>query len=139
MTAKKCTKKRDTRADVVVLPIQPIAFLMFSLSSRSWHVKPGFHMIAAIAEKKKFSDRSDHMETTFQRSQSEIDLFLSQRSLSLRSLRSLESGFHMIAMIAAIAELFFSAIAAITVIAATISKPGLVFGPFYVEVGTPDR
>ena len=25
--------------------------------------KPGFHMIATIAEKKKFSDRSDHMET----------------------------------------------------------------------------
>ena len=63
MTAKKCTKKRDTRADVVILPIQPIAFLMFSLSSRSWHVKPGFHMITAIAEKKKFSDRSDHIKT----------------------------------------------------------------------------
>ena len=54
-----------------------MAFLMFSLSSRSWHVKPGFHMIAAIAEKKKFSDGSDHMKTTFQRSQSEIELFLS--------------------------------------------------------------
>ena len=25
--------------------------------------KPGFHMMATIAEKKKFSDRSDHMET----------------------------------------------------------------------------
>ena len=45
--------------------------------------------IAVIAEKKKFSD---HMETTLQRSQleSEIELFISQRSLSLRSL---ESGF----------------------------------------------
>ena len=48
--------------------------------------------IAVIAEKKKFSDRSDHKETTFQRSQRQ---------------RSPESGFHMIAMIAAIAELFF--------------------------------
>ena len=38
------------------------------------------------------SDHSDHIEATF------------QRSLSLRSLRSLESGFHMIAMIA---EVFF--------------------------------
>ena len=41
------------------------------------------------------SDHSDHMEATF------------QRSLSLRSRRSLESGFHMITMISAIAELFF--------------------------------
>ena len=40
-------------------------------------------VIAAIAEKKKFSD---HMETTLQRSQR-------QRSLRLLSLRSLESGF----------------------------------------------
>ena len=45
-------------------------------------------VIAAIAERKrKFSDRSDHMETTFQ--------------------RSLQSGF---LIIAAIAEVFFSAI-----------------------------
>ena len=51
--------------------------------------------IAVIVEEKKFSDRSDHMETTFQRS---------QRKRSLRSLRSLESGFLMITMIA---ELFF--------------------------------
>ena len=50
-------------------------------------LKPGFHMIATIAEKKKV-----------------------QRWLSLRSL---ESGFH---MIAAIADFFFSAIAAITAI-----------------------
>ena len=48
--------------------------------------------IAVIVEEKKFSDRSDHMETTFQRSQRK------------RSLRSLESGFLMITMIA---ELFF--------------------------------
>ena len=86
-------------------------------------------MIATISEiKKKFSNRSDHSDdilignhflaiaaTTI----AEIELFLSQRSLSLRtlrSLRSLESGFHMIAMIA---ELFlFSAIVEI------IWKPG---------------
>ena len=64
-------------------------------------------MIAMIAEK-KFSDGRDHLETTFQRSQrptiAEIELFLSQRSLSLRLLRSLESGFH---MIPTIAELVF--------------------------------
>ena len=49
-------------------------------------------VIAAIAEKKKFSD---HMETTLQRSQrpATIELFISQPLLSLRSLRSLESGF----------------------------------------------
>ena len=54
-----------------------------------------------------------------------MELFLSHRSLSLRSL---ESGFHMIAIsaiIAAIAErLFFSAIAAITAMVAIIWKPG---------------
>ena len=33
------------------------------IPTRSQCFKPGFHMIAAIAEK-KFSDRSDHMETT---------------------------------------------------------------------------
>ena len=49
----------------------------------------------------------------------EIELFLSQRSLSLRSL---EGGFHMIAIIAALAELlFFSAIRAMVAI---IWKPG---------------
>ena len=30
-------------------------------------LKPGFHVIATIAEK-KFSERSDHMETTLQQS-----------------------------------------------------------------------
>ena len=51
-----------------------------------------------------------------------MELFLSHRSLSLRSL---ESGFHMIAIIAAIAELlFFSAIAAITATIKIIWKPG---------------
>ena len=48
--------------------------------------------------------------------------YLSQRSLSLRSL---ESGFRMIAIIAGIAELlFFSAIAAITAMVAILWKPG---------------
>ena len=44
-------------------------------------------VIAVIAEKKEFSD---HMETTLQRSQrpATIDLFISQRLLSLRSLES---------------------------------------------------
>ena len=43
-------------------------------------------VIAAIAEKKKFSD---HMETTLQRSQrpATIELFISQPLLSLRSLK----------------------------------------------------
>ena len=48
-----------------------------------------------------------------------MELFLSHRSLSLRSL---ESGFHMIAIIAAIAELSF--IAVITAMVAIIWKPG---------------
>ena len=55
-------------------------------------------MIATIAEKKS----SAIVTTTI----AEIALFISQRSLSLRSLRSLESGFHMIAIIAAIAKFF---------------------------------
>ena len=51
-----------------------------------------------------------------------MELFLSHRSLSLRSL---ESGFHMIAIIAAIAELlFFSAITAMVAMVAIIWKPG---------------
>ena len=71
--------------------------------------------IALIAEKKKFSDRSDNdrfAATTI----AEIEKVLSQWSLSLRSL---ESGFHMIAMIAAIAELFF-----FSAIVTIIWKPG---------------
>ena len=48
----------------------------------------------------------------------EIELFLSQQSLSLRSL---ESGFHMIAIIAALAELLF--FSAITAMVAIIWKP----------------
>ena len=48
----------------------------------------------------------------------EIELFLSQQSLSLRSL---ESGFHMIAIIAALAELLF--FSAITAMIAIIWKP----------------
>ena len=35
VTAKKCTKKRDARAGLLFLPIQPIAFLTLSLSSPS--------------------------------------------------------------------------------------------------------
>ena len=57
-------------------------------------------MIAAIAEKKKFSD---HMETTLTAIAGEW--------------------FHMIAMITAIAEFFFSAI---TAMVAIIWKPGLI-------------
>ena len=70
--------------------------------------------IAVIAEKKKnFSDRSDHMKL-LSSDRSDNNRWDIKRSLSLRSL---ESGFHMIA------ELFFSAIAAITVIVAIIWKP----------------
>ena len=39
MTAKKCTKKRDARAKIVVLLINPIAFLKFSLPSPSSDLK----------------------------------------------------------------------------------------------------
>ena len=67
--------------------------------------KPGFHMIAtiaviaAIAEKKKFSDRSDHMENTLQRS---------QRQQSLRQKKFLLSDcVAAIAVIAAIAGEWF--------------------------------
>ena len=70
-------------------------------------------VIAAIADKKKKVQRSygNHFPAIAATTITEIGLFLSQRSLWLRSLRSLESGF---LMIAAIAELFFfSAIAAI--------------------------
>ena len=60
----------------------------------------------------------------------EIELFVSQRWLSLRSL---ESGFLRIAMIA---ELFFSAIAATTAIVAIIWKPGLSYASLlkYVSI-----
>ena len=67
-------------------------------------------MIATIAEKKKFSYRSDHIDHIRNHSPAiaattkrpEIEKVPSQRLLSLRSL---ESGFH---MIAAIAEFFLS-------------------------------
>ena len=80
-------KKRRGPILRVSLPV-PLLACCKSLHRFVTVVKPGFHMIATRAE---------------------IELFLSQRSLSLRSaLRSLESGFHMIAVIAAIAEpLFF--------------------------------
>ena len=79
---------------------------------------PGFHMIAtiaviaAIADKKKVQrSYGNHFPAIAATTITEIGLFLSQRSLWLRSLRSLESSF---LMVAAIAELFFfSAIAAI--------------------------
>ena len=65
-------------------------------------------MIATIAEKKKVqrSQRSygNHSPAIAATTIAEIKLFLSQRSLSLRSL---ESVFHKFAMITAIAELFF--------------------------------
>ena len=82
-----------------------------------------------IAEKKKKVQRSNGnlFPAIAARTITEIGLFISQRSLSLRSLRSLESGFLMIAMIAAIAELFFSAIAAITAIVAITLKSGLSY------------
>ena len=84
-------------------------------------------MIAAIAEKKKFSDRSDHSnhkKTTFQRSQRQRSLrykkfYVSDRCMSQRSV---ESGFHMIAMMVAIDELFFFSV--ITAIVAIIWKAG---------------
>ena len=52
---------------------------MYGQNLCSLALKPRFHMIAAIAEKKKFRERNDHsddMETTFQRS--------AQRQRSLR-------------------------------------------------------
>ena len=50
-----------------------IQLLLVEFQKHTYHlptsVKPGFHIIATIAviaeKKKKFSDRSDHMETTF--------------------------------------------------------------------------
>ena len=39
MTAKKCTKKRDARAKIVVLLTKPIVFLKFSLPSLSSDLK----------------------------------------------------------------------------------------------------
>ena len=62
-------------------------------------------VIAAIAEKKKFSDHMEtmHFPAIAATTITEIELFISQRLLLLRSL---EIGFHMIA------ELFLSAITA---------------------------
>ena len=39
MTAKKCIKKRDARAKIVVLVIKPIAFVEFPLPSPSSDLK----------------------------------------------------------------------------------------------------
>ena len=58
-------------------------------------------MIATIAVIAAIAEFSDHMETTpaiAATTIAEIELFKSQRSLSLRMLRSLKSGFHMIAI-----------------------------------------
>ena len=92
-------------------------------------IQPDFHMIftiaviAAIAEQKKVhrSQRSygNHFLAIAATTIADIELFLSQRSFSLRSL---ESAFHMIAIIAAIAELLF--IAVTTAMVAIIWKPG---------------
>ena len=76
-----------------------------------------YKSLAVIAERKKVQrSYGNHSPAIVATTISGIELFPSQRSSSLRSLRSLESGFH---MIAAIAQLFFSAIVAI------IWKPGL--------------
>ena len=53
---------------------------------------------------KSFHRFGNHTPTIAATTIAEMELFLSQRLLLLRSL---ESGFHMIAMIPAIAELFF--------------------------------
>ena len=39
VTVKKCTKKARCTRKVAVLPCQAVAFLTFSLSSPSWHLK----------------------------------------------------------------------------------------------------
>ena len=71
-------------------------------------------VIIVIIRKPLSSDRSNRSDTD-----RVIGFFLSQRSLSLRTL---ESSFH---VIAAITELFFfSAITVITAIVANIWKPG---------------
>ena len=80
---------------------------VFTTSMKMVKLKPGFHMIAtiaviaAIAERNKFNDRSDN--DRWDRKSSHLSLSL----WSLQLLRSLESGFRMIAMITAIAEFFF--------------------------------
>ena len=71
--------------------------------------------IIAIIWKPLSSDRSDRGDND----RWDREIFLSQRSLSLRSL---ESGFHVIAIIAAIVELLF--FSAITAMVANIWKPG---------------
>ena len=117
-----------------LISVNQLLPIVFPNASVSGYLKPGFHMIAtiaviaAIAEKKKVlrsqrSQRSygNHFPEIAATTIAEMELFLPQRSLSLRSL---ERDFLMIAMIAAIAELFFSAIALITAIVAIIWRPG---------------
>ena len=98
-----CSLKRNRRGSNT-LEIQSGPFPFIHLKRR---IKPGFYTIAAIPEgKKKFSDGSDH---SYDMEHDRWDnFFLSQWSLSLRSLRSLECGFHMIGPVVAIAELFLS-------------------------------
>ena len=48
MTAKKCTKKRDARAKIVLL-IKPIVFLKFSLLSPSSDLKVPFLKRGGVA------------------------------------------------------------------------------------------
>ena len=54
-----------------LISVNQLLPIVFPNASVSGYLKPGFHMIATIAvKKKKFCDRSDHsdhVETTFQR------------------------------------------------------------------------
>ena len=59
MTAKKCTKKRDARAKIVVLLIKPIVFLKFSLPSLSSDLKvpTAYYLTTATPRPLKLSRR----------------------------------------------------------------------------------
>ena len=95
-----------------LISVNQLLPIVFPNASVSGYLKPGFHMIATIAVKKKKVLRSqrswrscgNHFPEMTATTIAEIELFVPQQSLSLRSL---ESGFLMIAMIAAITELFF--------------------------------
>ena len=51
VTAKKCTKKCNARADVVILVIKPIAFLTLSLPSPSSLLKlPNLTSVSSVGE-----------------------------------------------------------------------------------------
>ena len=85
-------------------------------------------MIATIAKKKKVQrSYGNHSPAIAATTIAEIELFTSQRLLSLRSLRSLESGFIWSLWSPRSLKFFFfffSAIAAITVMGAIMWKPG---------------